>query len=46
MENMERRFECANLPEQVVETIRQYEAELKQLTGRKLILIAYEETIN
>lgn len=41
IEKME--FGCAYLSQPVIDTIKQYEKELKKLTGRSLILVAYEE---
>ena len=43
MEEQRSRFHCAHLPEQAVEAVRQYEADLKRMMGKDLILIAYEE---
>ena len=43
MEERTGRFHCADLPEQAVEAVRQYEADLKRIMGKDLILIAYEE---
>lgn len=46
MKAKSKHFSCADLPESVVESIRQYETELRRITSRKLILIAYEEDKN
>lgn len=43
MERRENGFCCAQLPRQAVEAIQQYEAELQKLTGKELVLVAYEE---
>ena len=46
MKAKSKHFSCADLPESVVESIRRYETELRRITGRELILIAYEEDKN
>lgn len=44
MKTKSKQFNCADLPQPAVEAIRRYEAELGRMTGKKVILIAYEDT--
>lgn len=37
------KFGCADLSQPAIEAIKRYEKELNKLTGRSLILVAYEE---